>query len=136
MVTDDRTFHGFKKMSLPAEVTRKSIATYAYEKVPEGSVNARTTGWAPEEGGALKQALAKHYDSLVHVKTEIFRQRHCKESLTRGRRWALLRLWLGSRWAIIRPRSRAIMNLLCSSCEPYPVAALHRNLSLQPELIE
>jgi hypothetical protein len=70
MVTDDHTFHGFKKMSLPPGVTRKSIATYAYEKVPEGSVAARTTGWAPEEGGTLKKSFAKHYDSLVKAKTK------------------------------------------------------------------
>jgi hypothetical protein len=72
MVTDDHTFHGFKKMSLPAGVTRKSIATYAYELVPEGSVEARTTGWAPEEGGTLKKSFAKHYDSLVKAKTKVF----------------------------------------------------------------
>jgi hypothetical protein len=70
MVTDDHTFHGFKKMSLPAGVTRKSIATYAYEKVPVGSVQARTTGWVPEDSGALKKTFAKHYDSLVKVKTK------------------------------------------------------------------
>jgi hypothetical protein len=72
MITDDHTFHGFKKMSLPAGVTRKSIATYAYELVPEGSVSARTTGWAPEEGGTLKKSFAKHYDTLVKAKTKVF----------------------------------------------------------------
>jgi hypothetical protein len=70
MVTDDHTFHGFKKMSLPPGVTRKSIATYAYEKVAVGSVAARTTGWAPEDSGTLKKTFAKHYDSLVKVKTK------------------------------------------------------------------
>jgi Rps23 Pro-64 3,4-dihydroxylase Tpa1-like proline 4-hydroxylase len=72
MVTDDHTFHGFKKMSLPPGVTRKSIATYAYELVPEGSTTARTTGWAPESGGLLKKQLAKHYDTAVKVKTRLF----------------------------------------------------------------
>ena len=71
MLTDDHTFHGFKKMSLPPGVTRKSIATYAYELVPEGSVEARTTGWAPEEGGTLKQSIARHYDRLVKIKTKV-----------------------------------------------------------------
>lgn len=69
MVTDDHTFHGFKKLTLPEGVTRKSIATYAYEKVEVGSVKARTTGWAPEEGSALKLRFARHYDTLVKVKT-------------------------------------------------------------------
>ncbi|CCG01727.1 2OG-Fe(II) oxygenase [Blastococcus saxobsidens] len=72
MVTDDRTYHGFKKMSLPPGVTRKSIATYAYEKVPEGSMVARTTGWSPEAAGPLKRAFARHYDTAVRVKTKLF----------------------------------------------------------------
>lgn len=72
MLTDDHTYHGFKKMSLPPGVTRKSIATYAYEKVPVGSMKARTTGWAPETGSFIKRPLAKHYNSLVKAKTKIF----------------------------------------------------------------
>jgi len=72
MVTDDHTFHGFKKMSLPPGVTRKSIATYAYEKVEVGSQVARTTGWSPEEGSALKKSFAKHYNTAVKVKTKLF----------------------------------------------------------------
>jgi hypothetical protein len=72
MLTDDHSFHGFKKMSLPPGVTRKSIATYAYELVPEGSIDARTTGWSPEEGGTIKKAVARNYDSLVKIKTRIF----------------------------------------------------------------
>jgi hypothetical protein len=72
MVTDDHTFHGFKKMSLPPGVTRKSIATYAYEKVAVGSQKARTTGWSPETGGVLKKTFARHYDGAVKVKTKLF----------------------------------------------------------------
>jgi Rps23 Pro-64 3,4-dihydroxylase Tpa1-like proline 4-hydroxylase len=72
MVTDDHTYHGFKKMSLPPGVTRKSIATYAYEKVPEGSMTARTTGWSPETAGPLKRAAARHYNTAVKIKTALF----------------------------------------------------------------
>lgn len=72
MLTDDHTFHGFRKMALPDGVTRKSIATYAYEKVPAGSVTARTTGWSPEAGNAFKKSFARHYDTLVQVKTKVF----------------------------------------------------------------
>lgn len=71
MVTDERTFHGFKKMSLPPGVTRKSIATYAYELVEEGSVVARTTGWSPEAANPAKRAFARHYDRAVKVKTRL-----------------------------------------------------------------
>ncbi len=72
MLTDDHTYHGFKKMSLPPGVTRKSIATYAYELVPQGSVDARTTGWSPEEGSPLKKSIARHYDAVVKFKTKLF----------------------------------------------------------------
>jgi hypothetical protein len=72
MLTDDHTFHGFKKMSLPPGVTRKSIATYSYELVPQGSITSRTTGWSPESGGTVKKSVARHYDTLVKVKTKIF----------------------------------------------------------------
>jgi len=72
MVTDGRTYHGFKKMTLPPGVTRKSIATYAYELVPEGSVEARTTGWSPESAGTFKRTFARHYDTAVKIKTKLF----------------------------------------------------------------
>lgn len=71
MVTDEHTFHGFKKMTLPPGVTRKSIATYAYELVAEGSVVARTTGWSPESAGPLKRVFARHYDTAVKIKTRV-----------------------------------------------------------------
>lgn len=72
MITADNTFHGFKRMTLPPGVTRKSIATYAYERVPVGSEVARSTGWAPESGSVLKKSVAKHYDTAVRVKTRFF----------------------------------------------------------------
>jgi hypothetical protein len=72
MVTDERTFHGFRKMTLPPGVTRKSIATYAYEEVAEGSVVPRTTGWSPESAGPFKRTFARHYDTAVRIKTRIF----------------------------------------------------------------
>jgi hypothetical protein len=58
-------------MSLPPGVTRKSIAGYAYEFIHEGSRKARTTSWAPEEGGVVKQVLARHWTSLAAAKGKI-----------------------------------------------------------------
>lgn len=72
MMSNDSTYHGFRKMSLPAGVTRKSIATYAYEQVEVGSLKARTTGWDPDDAGALKRSIARHYDVAVRVKTRFF----------------------------------------------------------------
>jgi Rps23 Pro-64 3,4-dihydroxylase Tpa1-like proline 4-hydroxylase len=71
MLTSDNTFHGFRKMSLPPGVTRKSIAGYAYELIPEGSRKARTTSWAPEEAGIVKQALAKNWTALAAAKGKL-----------------------------------------------------------------
>lgn len=71
MLTSDYTYHGFRKMSLPPGVTRKSIAGYGYELIHEGSRKARTTSWAPEEGGVVKQALARHWTSLAAAKSKL-----------------------------------------------------------------
>lgn len=71
MRTDERTYHGYRKMTLPHGVARRSIATYAYREIDQGSVRARTTGWAPEEAGPIKRVLARHYDHLVRVKNRI-----------------------------------------------------------------
>lgn len=71
MVSDDRAYHGFKRMTLPPGVTRKSVATYAYQNIEAGSARARTTGWAPEDATAMKRAIARHYDAAVRVKTKL-----------------------------------------------------------------
>jgi hypothetical protein len=68
MLSDGHTYHGFKKMTLPPGVTRKSVATYAYQQIEAGSTKARTTGWAPEDAGTLKRSFARHYDTAVRVK--------------------------------------------------------------------
>jgi hypothetical protein len=72
MFTGDNTYHGYRKMSLPPGVTRKSIAGYAYELIPqESGIKARTTSWAPEEGSVVKKTLAKHWVGLNAAKNKI-----------------------------------------------------------------
>lgn len=71
MLTSDATYHGYERMSLPPGVTRKSIATYAYQRIDVGSVHARTTHWAPSDGGVGKKLFAKYYDPMVKVKTRL-----------------------------------------------------------------
>lgn len=75
MLTDDNTYHGYRKMSLPPGVTRKSIAAYAYEQIEVGSMRTRTTSWAPEDGGIVKRNLAKHWTELVAAKDKVFRHK-------------------------------------------------------------
>ncbi|HET9050565.1 MAG TPA: 2OG-Fe(II) oxygenase [Candidatus Dormibacteraeota bacterium] len=68
MLTDERTYHGYRRMSLPPGVTRRSIATYAYRMTNGHRVTARTTVWAPEDAGLAKRLIARHYDGMVRVK--------------------------------------------------------------------
>jgi hypothetical protein len=71
METSDHTYHGYRKMSLPPGVTRKSIATYAYRTIRKGEVAPRTTGWVPEDAGMLKRVLARNYSILVRAKNKL-----------------------------------------------------------------
>ncbi|HMK63493.1 MAG TPA: 2OG-Fe(II) oxygenase [Acidimicrobiales bacterium] len=78
MRTADDTYHGFRRMQLPAGVTRKSVATYAYELVGDRHIPAHTTRWVPEEAGAAKRALARHYDAVVGWKQRLMPSRTAK----------------------------------------------------------
>jgi hypothetical protein len=75
MLTSDFTYHGYTKMNLPEGVTRKSIATYAYQIVEEGAYKARTTGWAPRDAGLVKRLVASNYNALVKAKNKVLGSR-------------------------------------------------------------
>lgn len=75
MLTSDYTYHGYRRMTLPPGVTRKSIAAYAYELIPVGSMRTRTTSWAPEDGGIVKRSLAKHWTALATTRNRVLRRR-------------------------------------------------------------
>jgi hypothetical protein len=75
MLTSDHTYHGYRRMTLPAGVTRKSIAAYAYELIEPGSLRMRTTSWAPEGGSILKRGLARHWTGLAATRDRVLRRR-------------------------------------------------------------
>jgi hypothetical protein len=75
MLTSDHTYHGYRRMTLPAGVTRKSIAAYAYELIPAGSMRVRTTSWAPEDGGIVKRSLARHWTGLAAARDRVLRRK-------------------------------------------------------------
>ena len=75
MLTSDNTYHGYRRMTLPPGITRKSIAAYAYERIEVGSTRARTTSWAPESAGFVKRNLAKHWTELVASKDKVLRRK-------------------------------------------------------------
>lgn len=72
MLSDDFTYHGYKKFTAPAGVTRRSIATYAYSAIADGQTTPRTTRWVPEDAGPLKRTVARNFNSLVHLKNRFF----------------------------------------------------------------
>jgi hypothetical protein len=78
MLTDDHTFHGYRKMSLPPGVSRKSIATYAYQTIRAGEVRQRTTGWTPEDAGVVKKVAARYYNGAVLMKNRLLGSRTAK----------------------------------------------------------
>jgi hypothetical protein len=71
MLTSDDTYHGYRRMTLPSGRTRKSIAAYAYELIPDGSLQARTTSWAPEGANPLKRWLGRHWSSLAAARSRL-----------------------------------------------------------------
>ena len=75
MLTGDDTYHGYRRMTLPPGDTRKSVAAYAYELIPTGSLRARTTSWAPEDAGILKRTLARNWTSLAATRDRVLRRR-------------------------------------------------------------
>lgn len=75
MLTDDHTFHGYRRMSLPPGVSRKSMATYAYQHIESGTVRQRTTGWTPEQAGVVKKVVARYYNSAVLAKNRVLGSR-------------------------------------------------------------
>jgi Rps23 Pro-64 3,4-dihydroxylase Tpa1-like proline 4-hydroxylase len=70
MESTDSSFHGYRPISFPPGRSRRSIAAYAYSMVPSGSITRRTTNWVPQDGSAVKRALAKNWNWLVLTKNK------------------------------------------------------------------
>ena len=68
MLSDDFTYHGYRRFSAPDGVTRRSIATYAYAGIAEGGMVPRTTRWVPEDAGPIKRAVARNFNGMVQLK--------------------------------------------------------------------
>jgi len=67
MRTADNTFHGYRRMSLPTGVTRRSVAVYAYRQVRVGEYLPHSTNWVPERGLGRK-AVAQYLRVRTKVK--------------------------------------------------------------------
>lgn len=78
MQTGDNTYHGYRRMTLPDGVTRKSVAIYAYQLTDIGAVRRRTTTWQPEEATLTKRLIARHYNRAVLTKNRLLGSRTAK----------------------------------------------------------
>jgi hypothetical protein len=73
MFTRDYTIHGYDAINFPEGKYRRSIAAYAYSlKDPKEVGKERTTVWYPDQGGATKKTIGKHWPTLVRIKNALF----------------------------------------------------------------
>jgi len=71
--SDETTFHGYRQLKLPADITRKSILVNFYREAPLSQIPARRpTAWATEKVSPLKATLAKIYNPLSTLKHRLF----------------------------------------------------------------
>jgi len=71
--SDETTFHGYRRLNLPEDITRKSILVNFYREVtPEQIPSRRPTIWAAEKMSPLKSFLAKIYNPISTLKHRLF----------------------------------------------------------------
>lgn len=73
MLSDDTTYHGYNKMTLPKDVTRKSILVHFYkEESPNKVPPKKLTTWVPEQTSKIKGGVAKLYNPVASLKRRYF----------------------------------------------------------------
>lgn len=73
MLSDDTTYHGYNRMTLPKGVTRKSILTHFYKEESSNRVpHRKLTTWVPSQTSILKSRVAKLYNPVASLKRQIF----------------------------------------------------------------
>ncbi|GBO53804.1 hypothetical protein APA_1752 [Pseudanabaena sp. lw0831] len=71
--SDETTFHGYRRLNLPEDITRKSILVNFYREVELSQVPPRRpTVWATKEVSPLKALLAKLYNPISTLKHRLF----------------------------------------------------------------
>ncbi len=71
--SDETTFHGYRQLKLPENLTRKSILVNFYREVEPSQIPPRRpTVWATKEVSPLKSLLAKIYNPISALKHRIF----------------------------------------------------------------
>ena len=71
MLTKAHTLHGYREISFPDGMYRRSIASYAYSLGAGEAPTHRSTTWYPKDGRG-KQLLGRAWPKLVALKTRFF----------------------------------------------------------------
>jgi hypothetical protein len=71
METSDRTYHGYRRITVPPGTARRSLAAYAYEEVDPTGIRRRTTQWRPEDAGVVKRVMTVPYNAVVQLKNRL-----------------------------------------------------------------
>lgn len=73
MRSDDTTYHGYSRLNLPPDITRKSILTHFYKKINSERVPPkRPTVFIPSETSMFKSSLVKLYNPITALKRRFF----------------------------------------------------------------
>ena len=73
MRSNATTFHGYRKLNLPENITRKSVLVNFYREVPSDQIPPRRpTIWATKKVSPLKAFLAKAYNPVSTIKHRLF----------------------------------------------------------------
>ena len=73
ILSNETTFHGYRKLNLPENITRKSILVNFYREVEPSQIPPRRpTVWATKKVSPLKALLARIYNPISALKHRIF----------------------------------------------------------------
>jgi Rps23 Pro-64 3,4-dihydroxylase Tpa1-like proline 4-hydroxylase len=71
--SDETTYHGYRQLSLPPDISRKSVLVNFYEQVAADQIPPRRpTIWATQKVSPLKASLAKLYNPVSTLKHRLF----------------------------------------------------------------
>ncbi len=72
LLSNDQTYHGYRKTSLPDRITRKAILIHGYKPGNDKLLSKKLTSFAPDNASILKAYLANFYNFLSSTKGQLF----------------------------------------------------------------
>jgi len=72
MLSDDTTYHGYKRLSLPDDMTRKAILVHGYKVETHQQLSRTLTSFAPYKNSVTKLGLVYLYNFVSSTKGRFF----------------------------------------------------------------